>query len=140
MHVPHGEGTSRNPQPRRIQSEVHPPYEEEPPQTPKILGLVHGQRKRLEQLKQEAERQQEVEWELQREEESPLREEDPFVEEIMRAKVSRHFKTPDIVLYDRTSDPRHHLSNFKSRMYLADIFDATHCKAFPTTLTKAAMK
>ncbi|XP_016199497.1 uncharacterized protein LOC107640494 [Arachis ipaensis] len=43
-------------------------------------------------------------------------------------------------LYDGTSDPSHHLSNFRSRIYLADAFDATRCKAFPTTLTKTAMK
>ncbi|XP_057745321.1 uncharacterized protein LOC130963190 [Arachis stenosperma] len=42
--------------------------------------------------------------------------------------------------YDRTTDPKHHLSNFKSQMYLADASDVTRCKAFPTTLTKAAMK
>ncbi|XP_072077906.1 uncharacterized protein [Arachis hypogaea] len=40
-------------------------------------------------------------------------------------------------LYDGTTDPKHHLSNFKSRMYLADASDATCCKTFPT---KAAMK
>ncbi|XP_072054867.1 uncharacterized protein [Arachis hypogaea] len=43
-------------------------------------------------------------------------------------------------LYDGTTDPRHHLSNFKSRMYVADAFDVTHCKAFLTILTKAVMK
>ncbi|XP_072076533.1 uncharacterized protein [Arachis hypogaea] len=43
-------------------------------------------------------------------------------------------------LYDGTTNPKHHLSNFKSRMYLADASDATRCKAFSTTLTKAAMK
>ncbi|KAL4344526.1 hypothetical protein AHAS_Ahas11G0187200 [Arachis hypogaea] len=53
-------------------------------------------------------------------EESPLGGEDPFVEEIMRARVHRNFKMPDKDLYNRTTDPRHHLSNFKSRMYLAD--------------------
>ncbi|XP_016207289.1 uncharacterized protein LOC107647755 [Arachis ipaensis] len=58
----------------------------------------------------------------------------------MRAKVPRNFKIPDIDLYDGTTDPRHQLSNFKSRMYLADASDTTRCKAFPTTLTKAAMK
>ncbi|XP_016165057.1 uncharacterized protein LOC107607642 [Arachis ipaensis] len=58
----------------------------------------------------------------------------------MWAKAPRNFKTPNMDLYDGMTDPRHHLSNFKSRMYLADAFDATRCKAFPTTLTKAAMK
>ncbi|XP_072087133.1 uncharacterized protein [Arachis hypogaea] len=43
-------------------------------------------------------------------------------------------------LYDGTTDSRHHLSNFKSCMYLVDTSDATHCKAFTTTLTKIAMK
>ncbi|XP_015963927.1 uncharacterized protein LOC107487744 [Arachis duranensis] len=58
----------------------------------------------------------------------------------MRAKVRRSFKSLDMDLYDGTTDPKHHLSNFKSWMYLADASDATRCKAFPTTLTKAAMK
>ncbi|XP_016199658.1 uncharacterized protein LOC107640666 [Arachis ipaensis] len=43
-------------------------------------------------------------------------------------------------LNDGMTDPRHHLNNFKSRMYLANAFDATRCKAFSTILTKAAMK
>ncbi|MED6131922.1 hypothetical protein PIB30_014634 [Stylosanthes scabra] len=42
-----------------------------------------------------------------------------------------------MVLYDGTSDPCYHLSNLRSRMYLAGASDATRCKAFPTTLTKA---
>ncbi|XP_015932122.1 uncharacterized protein LOC107458427 [Arachis duranensis] len=58
----------------------------------------------------------------------------------MRAKVPRNFKSPDMSLYDGTTDSKQHLSNFKSRMYLADASDATHCKAFPTTLSKTAMK
>ncbi|XP_015965411.1 uncharacterized protein LOC107489158 [Arachis duranensis] len=58
----------------------------------------------------------------------------------MKAKVPRNFKSPDMDLYDETSDPIHHLSNFKSRMYLADAYDVTCCKAFSTTLTKAVMK
>ncbi|XP_057721038.1 uncharacterized protein LOC130935349 [Arachis stenosperma] len=58
----------------------------------------------------------------------------------MRAKVPRNFKSPEMNLYDGTTYPKHHLSNFKSRMYLADTSDATRCKAFPTTLSKAAMK
>ncbi|XP_057756155.1 uncharacterized protein LOC130975365 [Arachis stenosperma] len=40
--------------------------------------------------------------------------------------------------YDGTSDPSHHLNNFRSRMYLTDASDVIRCKAFPTTLTKTA--
>ncbi|XP_015934896.1 uncharacterized protein LOC107460979 [Arachis duranensis] len=58
----------------------------------------------------------------------------------MREKVPRNFNGPDIDFYDGTTDPKHHLSNFKSGMYLADASNATRCKAFSTTLTKAAMK
>ncbi|KAL4381279.1 hypothetical protein AHAS_Ahas04G0117600 [Arachis hypogaea] len=72
--------------------------------------------------------------------ESPLEGQDKFKEEIMKAKVPRNFKSLDMDLYDGMFDPSHHLSNFRSRMYLAEASDATHCKAFPTTLTKVAMK
>ncbi|XP_016164188.1 uncharacterized protein LOC107606662 [Arachis ipaensis] len=65
---------------------------------------------------------------------------DPFSNDIMREKFPRNFKSPDIDLNDETTDPKYHLSNFKSRMYLADASDATRCKTFPTTLTKAVMK
>ncbi|KAL4344915.1 hypothetical protein AHAS_Ahas11G0226100 [Arachis hypogaea] len=53
----------------------------------------------------------------------------------MKAKVSKDFKAPDMTQYDGTSEPSHHLSNFRSRMYLTNASDAIHCKAFPTTLT-----
>ncbi|XP_020976482.1 uncharacterized protein LOC107629679 isoform X1 [Arachis ipaensis] len=167
MYGPHGEGPPRNPYFRRIHSEIHPPEDEKPPQTVKIFGLVHGQQERLEQLEHEAERQRKAERELQREvrqrreleekllkleadlrnrgnrtdrEECPIDGEDSFIKDIMRAEVPRNFKTLDIDLYDGTIDPRHHLSNFKSRMYQADTSDTTCCKAFLTTLTKAKMK
>ncbi|XP_057761099.1 uncharacterized protein LOC130981527 [Arachis stenosperma] len=58
----------------------------------------------------------------------------------MKAKVLKDFKAPDITPYDGTSDPSHYLSNFKNRMYLTDASDAIRCKAFPTTLTKTAIK
>ncbi|XP_057719619.1 uncharacterized protein LOC130934045 [Arachis stenosperma] len=58
----------------------------------------------------------------------------------MKAKVPKKFKAPDMTQYDGTSDPSHHLSNFSSRIYLTDASDAIHCKAFPTTLTKTAIK
>ncbi|QHO02120.1 Putative gag protein [Arachis hypogaea] len=107
------------------------------------MGLVHGQHGQLEQIEQEIERQREVERDLRKEaewEENPLGEEDPFIEEIMRVRFPRNFKSPDMNLYDETTDLRHHLSNFKSRIYLADASNATRCKTFPTMLTKEAMK
>ncbi|XP_016173111.1 uncharacterized protein LOC107615571 [Arachis ipaensis] len=58
----------------------------------------------------------------------------------MKTKVPKDFKAPDMTPYDGTSDPSYHLSNFRSRMYLTDASDATRCKAFPTTLTKTAIK
>ncbi|KAL4287300.1 hypothetical protein AHAS_Ahas19G0172400 [Arachis hypogaea] len=58
----------------------------------------------------------------------------------MKTKVPKHFKAPDMTPYDGISDPSHHLSNFRSRMYLTDASDAIRCKAFPTTLTKTAIK
>ncbi|XP_016178168.1 uncharacterized protein LOC107620535 [Arachis ipaensis] len=58
----------------------------------------------------------------------------------MKAKVSKDFKAPDMTPYDGMSDPSHHLSNFRSWMYLTDASDAIRCKAFLTTLTKTAIK
>ncbi|XP_016186367.1 uncharacterized protein LOC107628073 [Arachis ipaensis] len=40
-------------------------------------------------------------------------------------------------LYDGTTNPRHHLSNFKSRMYLAYASDTTRCKAFSPGIHEA---
>ncbi|KAL4381634.1 hypothetical protein AHAS_Ahas04G0153100 [Arachis hypogaea] len=97
------------------------------------MGLVHRNQDRLKQLENELERQHESEQALRREgkrsradqEEMPLEGKDLFTEEIMRAKVLRNFKSLDMELYVGTIDLRHHLINFKSRMYLADASDAT---------------
>ncbi|XP_016185898.1 uncharacterized protein LOC107627579 [Arachis ipaensis] len=114
---------------------------------------LERQREAKKNLREEIERRKELEEKLLKlesslksqnsrnyREDSPLGGEDPFSEDIMREKIPRNFKSPNMDLYDGTTDPKHHLSNFKSRMYLADASDATRCKAFPTTLTKAAMK
>ncbi|MED6109589.1 hypothetical protein PIB30_035081 [Stylosanthes scabra] len=50
---------------------------------------------------------------------------DPFSEEIMQAEVPKNFKCPEMTLYDGSSDPRHHLSNFRSRMSIAYFDDFT---------------
>ena len=73
-------------------------------------------------------------------EENSRKEQDPFTREIMKAKIPKDFKLPDMTLYDGTTDPNHHLSNFRSRMYLTDAPDDVRCKAFPTTLTKTAIR
>ncbi|KAL4328151.1 hypothetical protein AHAS_Ahas13G0171400 [Arachis hypogaea] len=106
---------------------------------------------RLKQLEKEVEHQQEAERDLRREvrrrhelkgkllkleadlkakatrssqEDSPHKDQDPFTKEIMKAKVPKDFKAPDMTPYDGTSDPSHHLSNFRSRMYLTEASDA----------------
>ncbi|XP_015954602.1 uncharacterized protein LOC107478960 [Arachis duranensis] len=71
---------------------------------------------------------------------SPHREQDPFMNKIMKAKVPKDFKAPDMTPYDGRSDLSHHLSNLRCQMYLTDASKATRCKAFPTTLTKTVIK
>ncbi|XP_057760612.1 uncharacterized protein LOC130980986 [Arachis stenosperma] len=121
----------------------------------------------LTQLEQEAERQREAERDLRREtrqrreledklskleadlkaktawtnrEVSPHKDQDLFTKEIMKAKVPKDFKAPDMTPYDGTSDLSHHVSNYRSQMYLTDALDAIRCKAFPTTLIKTVIK
>ncbi|KAL4330083.1 hypothetical protein AHAS_Ahas13G0364600 [Arachis hypogaea] len=73
-------------------------------------------------------------------EDSPRKDQDPFTKEITKAKILKDFKHPDMTPYDGISDPSHHLSNFRSRMYLTDASDVIRCKAFLTILTKTAIK
>ncbi|KAL4329370.1 hypothetical protein AHAS_Ahas13G0293300 [Arachis hypogaea] len=54
-------------------------------------------------------------------EDNSHKDQDPFSKEIMKAKVPKEFKAPDMTSYNDTSDPSHHISNFRSRMYLAVI-------------------
>ncbi|XP_015969739.1 uncharacterized protein LOC107493162 [Arachis duranensis] len=132
-----------------------------------ILDALCEQRDHLKQLEQEAEHQRVAERDIRREtrrcreledkllkleanlktkitrsnhEDRPHKEQDPFTKVIMKAKVPKAFKAPDMIPYDGTSDPSHHLSNFRSRMYLTDSSYSIRCKAFPTTLTKIAIK
>ncbi|KAL4396717.1 hypothetical protein AHAS_Ahas01G0119800 [Arachis hypogaea] len=58
----------------------------------------------------------------------------------MRAKVPKNFKSPNMDFYNGITDPCHYLSNFIIHMCLADASNVTQYKAFPTTLTKLAMK
>jgi len=131
------------------------------------LGVIEALQHRLKQLEKETQHQREVGKDLQREirrrreledkllkleanlkakatrstpENNSRKDQDPFTREIMKTKIPKDFKLPDMTLYDGTTDPNHHLSNFRSRMYLTDISDAVRCKAFPTTLTKTEIR
>ncbi|KAL4313724.1 hypothetical protein AHAS_Ahas15G0013700 [Arachis hypogaea] len=130
-------------------------------------GVIEALQDRLKQLEKEAQHQRKKEEDLHREirrrreledkllklegdlktkttqttpEDSSRKDQDPFTREIMKTKIPKDFKLPEMTLYDGTSDPNHHLSNFRSRMYLTDASDAVRCKAFPTTLTKTAIR
>ncbi|KAL4329380.1 hypothetical protein AHAS_Ahas13G0294300 [Arachis hypogaea] len=121
--------------------EANPSKKDKLAQNVEILDAIREQQERLKQLEQEVERQREVERDLRKEtkqhreleeklqkleadvkakttrsdrDTSPHREQDPFTREIMKAKVLKDFKAPDMTRYDRTSDPSHHLSNFRS--------------------------
>ncbi|KAL4321753.1 hypothetical protein AHAS_Ahas14G0142000 [Arachis hypogaea] len=114
-------------------------------------GVIEALQDRLKQLEKESQHQREIGKDLQREvrrrrelkdkllkleadlkakttrsghEDSPHKDQDPFTKEIMKAKVPKDFKAPNMTPYDGTSDPSHHLSNFRSRMYLTEASDA----------------
>ena len=52
--------------------------------------------------------------------------------------IPRHFKIPQVELYDGTIDPFDHMGSFKAHMMIQGASDALYCLAFPTTLKKAA--
>ncbi|XP_057719620.1 uncharacterized protein LOC130934047 [Arachis stenosperma] len=47
---------------------------------------------------------------------SSCKDQDSFTKEIMKTKIPKDFKLLDMTLYDDTTDPSHHLSNFRSKM------------------------
>ncbi|XP_072088784.1 uncharacterized protein [Arachis hypogaea] len=137
----HREYTSGVKDPKGNSSEGHRSDKEGQPHATDFMGLFHGHQGRLEQLEQELERQREAERNLRSEiegqkeveeklsrlestfrgrnsrsdrDDSLLGGEDPFNEDILRVKVPRNFKSPDMDLYDGTTDPKHHLSNFEA--------------------------
>ncbi|KAL4275376.1 hypothetical protein AHAS_Ahas20G0101000 [Arachis hypogaea] len=118
--------------------------DKQPPNT-EILEAIREQQNHLKQLEQEAERNLRRETRRRRELEDKLlkleadlkaktiqhshdddshKDKVPFTKEIMKAKVPKDFKAPDMTPYNDTSDPSHHLSNFRSRMYLTEASDA----------------
>ncbi|KAK3021961.1 hypothetical protein RJ639_045656 [Escallonia herrerae] len=73
-------------------------------------------------------------------EQSPPREESGYLlsEAIEKAKLPPNFRMPQCDLYDGTGDPGEHVYQFQTNMLLLQVSDAVMCKAFPTTLRKAA--
>ncbi|KAK3014860.1 hypothetical protein RJ639_007961 [Escallonia herrerae] len=71
---------------------------------------------------------------------SPPREESgyPLSEAIEKAKLPPNFRMPQCDLYDGTGDPGEHVYHFQTNMLLLQVSDAVMCRAFLTTLRKAA--
>ncbi|MED6223139.1 hypothetical protein PIB30_071093 [Stylosanthes scabra] len=64
----------------------------------------------------------------------------PFSLTILSEELPKKFKYPtDMEPYDGSSDPKHHLDAFDSRMVLLNASDATKCKAFSVTFKKDAL-
>ncbi|MED6106737.1 hypothetical protein PIB30_007398 [Stylosanthes scabra] len=64
----------------------------------------------------------------------------PFSLAILSEELPKKFKYPtDMEPYDGSSDPKHQLDAFDSRMVLLNASDATKCKAFSVTFKKDAL-
>ncbi|KAK3020699.1 hypothetical protein RJ639_046562 [Escallonia herrerae] len=62
----------------------------------------------------------------------------PLSEVIEKAKLPLNFWMPQSDLYDRSGDPGEHIYKFQTNMLLLQVSDTVMCRAFPTTLRKAA--
>ncbi|KAK3033121.1 hypothetical protein RJ639_036480 [Escallonia herrerae] len=62
----------------------------------------------------------------------------PLSKAIEKAKLPHNFRMPQCDLYDGTGDPGEHVYQFQTNMLLLQVSDAVMCRAFPTTLRKAA--
>ncbi|KAK3043916.1 hypothetical protein RJ639_000615 [Escallonia herrerae] len=71
---------------------------------------------------------------------TPLREDSgyPLSKTIEKAKLPHNFRMPQYDLYDGSGDPGEHVYQFQTNMLLLQVSDAVMCRAFPTTLRKAA--
>ncbi|KAK3032369.1 hypothetical protein RJ639_037087 [Escallonia herrerae] len=74
------------------------------------------------------------------EEFTPPREDSGYLmsKAIEKAKLPPNFRMPQCDLYDGNGDPGEHVYQFQTNMLLLQVFDAVMCRAFPTTLRKAA--
>ncbi|KAK3008498.1 hypothetical protein RJ639_014896 [Escallonia herrerae] len=62
----------------------------------------------------------------------------PMSKAIEKAKLLPNFRMPECDLYDGNGDPGEHVYQFQMNMLLLQVSDAVMCRAFPTTLRKAA--
>ncbi|KAK3003083.1 hypothetical protein RJ639_019083 [Escallonia herrerae] len=62
----------------------------------------------------------------------------PLSKAIEKAKLPPNFRMPQCDLYDGTGDPGEHVYQFQTNMLLLQVSDVVMCRAFPTTLRKAA--
>ncbi|KAK3008616.1 hypothetical protein RJ639_014358 [Escallonia herrerae] len=62
----------------------------------------------------------------------------PLSKGIEKAKLPPNFRMPQCDLYDGSGDPGKHVYQFQTNMLLLQVSDAVMCRAFPTTLRKAA--
>ncbi|KAK3007393.1 hypothetical protein RJ639_016094 [Escallonia herrerae] len=71
---------------------------------------------------------------------SPPRDESgyPLSEAIEKAKLPPNFRMPQCDLYDGIGDPGEHVYQFETNMLLVQVSDVVMCRAFLTTLRKAA--
>ncbi|XP_021769851.1 uncharacterized protein LOC110734100 [Chenopodium quinoa] len=69
--------------------------------------------------------------------------ESPFSEEIAMVEVPKRFNTPNMTMYDGTTDPDEHVSLYKQKMMTSsiprDIREAIMCKGFGATLSGPAL-
>ncbi|KAK3027493.1 hypothetical protein RJ639_040294 [Escallonia herrerae] len=62
----------------------------------------------------------------------------PLSKAIEKAKLPPNFRMPQCDLYDGTGDLGEHVYQFQTNILLLHVSDAVMCRAFPTTLRKAA--
>ncbi|KAK3015280.1 hypothetical protein RJ639_005700 [Escallonia herrerae] len=62
----------------------------------------------------------------------------PLSKAIEKAKLPPNFRMPQCDLYDGSGDPGEHVYQFQTNMMLLQVSNAVMCRAFPTTLRKAA--
>ncbi|KAJ0682811.1 hypothetical protein HanPI659440_Chr16g0651551 [Helianthus annuus] len=67
-----------------------------------------------------------------------------FAYPICDAEIPKRFQTPNMKLYDGTTDPEEHIAQYRERMEInpipPDLKDTCLCKGFGSTLTGSALK